>query len=85
MKSENDLVITGIIVSVAPSNPKSKSIRFRIAHNFGGRQEPLFMNCIMDLKSGKELPNNDMHVRLRSYLRSRNGRIEVVVKSFEVD
>lgn len=83
MKSENDLVITGIIVSVAPSNPKSESIRFRIAHNFGGKQEPLFLNCLLNLQSSMGIPQKGMHVRMRSYIRSQNGRIEVIVKSIE--
>lgn len=83
MKSENNLKITGIIVSVAPSNPGSKSIRFRIAHNFGGRQDPLFLDCLLNLGPNTEIPIKGMHVRMRSYLRARRGRIEAVVKSIE--
>lgn len=83
MKSENDLRITGIIVSAAPSNPESKSVRFRIAHNFGGRQDPLFLDCLLNLGPDTEIPTKGMHVRMRSYLRVRRGRIEAVVKSIE--
>ena len=83
MKSENNLKITGIIVSVAPSNPGSKSIRFRIAHNFGGRQDPLFLDCLLNLGPDTEIPKKGMRVRMRSYLRVRGGRIEAVVKSIE--
>lgn len=83
MKSENNLKITGIIVSVAPSNPGSKSIRFRIAHNFGGRQDPLFLDCLLNLGPDTEIPKKGMRVRMRSYLRVRGGRIEAVVKAIE--
>lgn len=83
MKSENNLKITGIIVSVAPSNPGSKSIRFRIAHNFGGRQNPLFLDCLLNLGPDTEIPKKGMRVRMRSYLRVRGGRIEAVVKTIE--
>ena len=83
MKSENDLRITGIIVSVVPSNQESKSIRFRIAHNFGGRQDPLFLDCLLNLGLDTEIPTKGMHVRMRSYLRMRRGRIEAVAKSIE--
>ena len=83
MKSENDLRITGIIVSVAPSNPGSKSVRFCIAHNFGGRQDPLFLDCLLNLGSETKIPMKGMHVRMRSYLRARRGRIEAVVKTIE--
>ena len=83
MKSENDLRITGIIVSAAPSNPGSKSIRFRIAHNFGGRQDPLFLDCLLNLGPDTEIPKKGMRVRMSSYLRVRGGRIEAVVKSIE--
>lgn len=83
MKSENDLRITGIIVSAAPSKPGSKSIRFRIAHNFGGRQDPLFLDCLLNLGPDTEIPKKGMHVRMRSYLRARRGRIEAVVKTIE--
>ena len=83
MKSENNLKITGIIVSVAPSNPGSKSIRFRIAHNFGGRQDPLFLDCLLNLGPDTEIPKKGMRVRMRSYLRVRGGRIEAVVKTIE--
>ena len=83
MKSENDLKITGIIVSVAPCNLESKSVRFRIAHNFGGRQDPLFLDCLLNLGPEAKIPMKGMHVRMRSYLRVRRGRIEAVVKSIE--
>ena len=83
MKSENDLSITGIIVSTAPSNPESKSIRFRIAHNFGGRQDSLFLDCLLNLGPEIEIPKKGMRVRMRSYLRARRGRIEAVVKTIE--
>jgi hypothetical protein len=85
MKSENDLKITGTIVSVVPSNPESKALRFRIVHNFGGGQEPLFLDCILILRHDTETPKKGMQVRVRSYLRVRNGRIEAVVKSIQSD
>ncbi len=83
MKSENDLRITGIIVSVAPSNPEGKSVRFRIAHNFGGNRDPLILDCLLALQFGVEAPKQGMHVRVRSFLRVHAGRIEAVVKSIE--
>ena len=83
MKSENDLRITGIIVSAAPSNPERKSVRFRIAHNFGGRQDPLFLDCLLNLGPETKIPMKGMHVRMRSYLRVRRGKIEAVVKTIE--
>lgn len=83
MKSENDLRITGIIVSAAPPKPGSKSIRFQIAHNFGGRQDPLFLDCLLNLGPETEIPKKGMHVRMRSYLRVRGGRIEAVAKTIE--
>ena len=83
MKSENDLKITGIIVSVAPCNLESKSVRFRIAHNFGGGQDPLFLDCLLSPEPDTEIPKKGMLVRVHSYLRIRRGKIEAVVKSIE--
>lgn len=83
MKSENDLKITGTIVSVVLSKLESKAVRFRIAHNFGGGQDPLFLDCLLSPGPNTEIPMKGMLVRMRSYLRVRKGRIEAVVKSIE--
>ena len=86
MKSENDLLITGIVTSEVQVNPGQTVIRFRIVHNFAGGREPLFLDCVLILKKGSGLPvpQKGDEVRVRAYLRIRTGLIEAVVKSLTI-
>ena len=87
MKSENNLIITGIVISDVSPTPEQTLIRFRIAHNFGGGKKPLFLDCIQISSPGTEtrpLQKGDC-VRVRAYLRQHTGRIEAVVKSMDVE
>jgi len=86
MKSENDLIITGTVTSDVQPAPGQTTIRFRIVHNFGGRNSPLFLDCILIVgrRTDVLVPRKGDQVRLRAYLRMRSGSIEAVVKSLQI-
>ena len=86
MKSENDLKITGTVVSDVNLTSGQSSTRFRIAHNFGGGKKPLFLDCVQIIKPGTdpEIPRKGDCVRVRAYLQMHGESIEAVVKSFVV-
>ena len=86
MKSENDLKITGTIVSDVAPTPGQNYVRFRIAHNFGGGRETLFLTCVLIIKPGMEIPalRRGASIRVHAYLSSRKGKYEAVLKSFTV-
>lgn len=82
MKSQNELVITGTIVSDVPDASERTAIRFRLAHNFGGGKETLFLPCVVFMKPTVPLvPGKGTEVEVHAYLRSYKGKIEAVVKS----
>lgn len=87
MKSENHLILTGIVVSVANPQPGQSLVRFRIVHNFGGGRKPLTLDCIQIAKPNTEtrIPQKGNFVRLRAYLRMRAESIEAVVKSMDIE
>lgn len=87
MKSENDLKITGIVVSDITPKPGQNKVKFRIVHYFGERKKPLFLDCIQIIKPGMEspVPQKGNAVRVRAYLQMRGDRIEAIVKSLDFE
>ena len=87
MKSENHLVITGIVLSDVTPSPEQTLIRFRIVHNFGGGKKPLFLDCVLILRPGTETgaPKKGDLVRVRAYLRQSTDNIVAVVKSLDIE
>ena len=85
MKSQNELVITGAIVSDVPDASERTAIRFRLAHNFGGGKETLFLPCVVFMKPTVPLvPGKGTEVVVHAYLRAYKGKIEAVVKSITI-
>ena len=86
MKSENDLIITGTVTSDVQPGLGQTIIRFRIVHNFGGRNSPLFLDCVLIVgrRTDVLIPRKGDQVRVRAYLRMRSGGIEAVVKSLQI-
>ena len=87
MKSENHLIITGIVISDVAINPGQIHFRFRIIHNFGGGRPSFTLNCVQIVRPGTEpkIPKKGDAVRIRAYLRINAERIEAVVKSIDID
>ena len=87
MKSENHLIITGIVISDVSPTPEQTLIRFRIVHNFGGGRKPLFLDCVQIVRPGTEArtPQKGDIVRVRAYLRMHADSIEAVVKSMDIE
>ena len=87
MKSENHLVITGIVVSDVAIKPEQPYVRFRIIHSLGIGSKPLFLDCLQIIKPGTEprIPRKGDSVRVRPYLRMRANGIEAVVKSMDIE
>lgn len=87
MKSENHLVITGIVISDVAIKPGQPYVRFRIIHSQGIGSKPLFLDCLQIIKPGTEprIPKKGDSVRVRAYLRSRTNGIEAVVKSMDIE
>ena len=87
MKSENHLIITGIVVSDVIPNPGKAHVRFRIVHNYGGGRKPLYLDCVQIVKPGTEpkIPQKGDTLRIRAYLRMRAESIEAVVKSMDIE
>ena len=87
MKSENHLVITGIVTSDVAIKPEQPYVRFRILHSLGIGSKPLFLDCLQIIKPGTEprIPKKGDSVRVRAYLRSRANGIEAVVKSMDIE
>lgn len=86
MKSENDLIITGTVTSDVQPVLGQTIIRFRIVHTFGGRNSPLFLDCVLIVgrRTDVLIPRKGDQVRVRAYLRMRSGSIEAVVKSLQI-
>ncbi len=85
MKSENDLVITGTVVTDVQLNPGQTITRFRLVHNFGGGRKPLFLDCVLIHRSGLPVPRKGDRILTHSYLRMRAGRIQAVVKTLLIE
>lgn len=87
MKSENHLIITGIVISDVAIKPEQPYVRFRIIHSLGIGSKPLFLDCLQIVKPGTEpkIPQKGDAVRIRAYLRIHAERIEAVVKSIDID
>lgn len=87
MKSENDLIITGCVLTDVQLVPGQTITRFRIVHNFGGHKKPLFLDCVLILgnKAGLPVPKKGDQVRVRAYLRMRSEHIEAIVKSLTIE
>ena len=87
MKSENHLVITGIVTSDVAIKPEQPYVRFRIIHSLGIGSKPLFLDCLQIIKPGTEprIPRKGDSVRVRAYLRPRTNGIEAVVKYMDIE
>ena len=87
MKSENNLTITGTVVTDNRFNRRHTVARFTIVHNFGSGKDPLFLDCILILKNlpGQSLPQKGDQVRIRAYIQMYNGLLEAVVKSLQIE
>ena len=87
MKSENHLVITGIVTSDVAIKPEQPYVRFLIIHSLGIGSNPLFLDCLQIIKPGTEprIPRTGTSVRVRAYLRSKANGIEAVVKSMDIE
>ena len=87
MKSENHLVITGIVTSDVAIKPEQTYVRFRIFHSQGIGSKPLFLDCLQIIKPGTvpRIPQRGDSVRVRAYLRMRANGIEAVVKSMDIE
>ncbi len=87
MKSENHLVITGIVTSDVAIKPEQPYVRFRIIHSLGIGSKPLFLDCLQIIKPGTEprIPKKGNSVRVRAYLRMKANGIEAVVKSMDIE
>jgi hypothetical protein len=89
MKSKNHLTITGVIVTKADVHPERGTMRFTIAHNFGGRNmHPLYLKCIVPKKESKTIrklyPNKGDAVSITAYLRpGANREVEAVIKEMD--
>ncbi len=87
MKSENNLTITGTVVTDNRFNRRHTVARFTIVHNFGSGKDPLFLECIMILKNlpGQAVPQKGNQVRIRAYIQMYNGHLEAVVKTLMIE
>ena len=87
MKSENNLTITGIVVTDTQFNRNHTVARFTIVHNFGSGKAPLFLECVLILKNlpGQTVPRKGNQVRIRAYIRMYNGLLEAVVKAIMIE
>ena len=56
MKSENDLKITGAIVSNLTPNRTNRYVKFRLVHFFAHGTEPLYLDCILMLGGQPVIP-----------------------------
>ena len=81
MKSENRVIITGVIASDPVANPSKTHYRFRLVHNFGGGRRPLILDWVLIKKTGLDIPHKGVLVRVSAYLRMHADRIEAVVKT----
>ena len=86
MKSENDLKITGVVVSDVTYNPVRNNAKFQLVHYFAHGTEPLFLDCVLILGKQAEqvIPKWGDRVRIRAYLRMSLVKIEAVVKSITI-
>ena len=84
MKSENDLKITGVIVSDVTPYRTNRYVKFRLVHYFAHGTEPLYLDCILMLGGQPVIPKQGDQIRIRAYLRMRRGAIEAMVKSLTV-
>lgn len=83
MKSQNELIISGIVVSDVPDATAGQSVvRFRLAHNFGGGRETLFLPCVVFQKTDKQLsvPGKGTAVAINATLSAYKGQIQAIVK-----
>ena len=87
MKSENNLTITGTVVTDNRFNRRHTVARFTIVHNFGSGKDPLFLECVIILKNlpGQPVPQKGDQVRIRAYIRMYNGIFEAVVKTLMIE
>lgn len=85
MKSENNLTITGIVITDVKLLPNQKYVRFRLVHNFGGGKRPLYLDCVLIDKPGSGVPHKGASIRVRAYLRMRGDAVEAVIKSFDIE
>ena len=86
MKSENNLIITGIVATDIQWNRRYSVARFSIIHNFSRDKKPLFLDCVLILRNGSGLlvPGKGNQVRITAYLRMNDRRFEAVVKSLTI-
>ena len=89
MKSKNNLSITGVIVREVAVFPDHRSMRFMLAHNFGGGKMPLYLNCTV-LKNEYDTisalhPRKGDAVSVTAYLRPVGRHVEAVIKTMTVD
>ena len=87
MKSENNLTITGIVVTDIQFNRRRTVARFTLVHNFGSGKDPLFLDCVLILKNlpGQPVPQKGNQVRILAYIQMYNGLLEAVVKSIQIE
>ena len=86
MKSENNLIITGIVATDIQWNRRHTVARFSIIHNFSRDKKPIFLDCVLILKNlpGQPVPQKGDQVRISAYLRMNERRFEAVVKSLTI-
>ena len=83
MKSQNELIITGAIATDVPASTDGQNmVRFRLAHNFGGGRETLFLPCIVFQKPDRQIfvPEKGTIVTIKATLSAYKGQIQAIVK-----
>lgn len=76
MKSQNNLIITGSVISVISAPPLT---RFTIVHYFRNKKPPLYLWCVTTQEIALEKGDK---VSISAYIRPRNHGIEAYVKEF---
>ena len=74
MKSQNNLIITGAVISVISAPPLT---RFTIVHFFGKKKPPLFLWCVTNVENTLEKGDK---VSISAYIRPRKNGIEAYAK-----
>ena len=78
MKSQNNLIITGNVISVISAPPIT---RFTIVHFFGKKKPPLFLWCVTNVNVENTIEKGDK-VCISAYIRPRKNGIEAYAKEF---
>ena len=79
MKSQNHLTLTGVVTRLQVV-PERKTTRFVLVHNFGGKNNPLFLPCITAHRG----IHDGQSLRVEAHLRACRGRIKAIVSQIDM-